>query len=193
MLAVSALSLFAVCGPLSAEELGPAFAGFSVQMSAGFETPGGQLFEIGTITGALDFENDAAVLEHAAVHCVQEFQENGTGHCAFVTLADSGSESAAAAADEQGAETASDEQSVVGEGLNHLWTSYACKAAAPADVPDGAPDTTECTFTVIEGNGIFEGATGTATAIAVPFFVGHPDGSQSGYANFTSFDLTLKP
>ena len=60
VLAVSALSFFAVCGPLAAEELGPAFAGFSVQMSAGFETPGGQLFEIGTITGTLDFEDDAA-------------------------------------------------------------------------------------------------------------------------------------
>lgn len=187
VLALSALSIVATSSPLAAEDLGPAFAGFALQSFAGFETPSGQLFEVGAVTGTLDFENDAAVLEHAAIHCVSEFQANSTGHCAFVTLAGAGSGSAT-----QSAGTGGNEAHAGENDLNHLWASNTCQAAPPENIPPGVPAASQCTFTVIEGDGVFEGATGTATAIVAGDLVRHPDGSWSGFANFTSFDLTLK-
>lgn len=157
---------FTVCGPLAAEELGSAFAGFSIHEMAGFETPSGQFFGVGTLTGSLDFENNESVLEHAAFHCVQEFQVNGSGHCAIVTR------------DEGIVAT-----SITGANLSHLWMEYSCIAAAT-----GGED---CRFKVVEGAGRFKGATGTATARYMGEAIGHPGGFLSDYAIFSSFDLNL--
>ena len=177
--AALAVVVFGVlAGPALAEELGPGFVGYSITSLAGLGAPSGQHVDVGTVTGTLDFENDSSPLEHAALHCVGGLQLGGQGQCAILTMVEGGAE-----------ETESDEG--FDPGLNHLFASYECTEAAAEEVPAGAPGALRCALTIIEGNGAFEGATGSATLIATAPVASHPDGSASAYAMITSFDLVL--